>query len=177
MARKNMNAQAAEEIVVAAVETVEAIETIEAAPAGPATMILFTASRGKNTRLGWAAIEVGAEDELVKVRGVAAELPVQVAEAIGADKFVAYVDLAVIERCVEEGKAVRGTASTVSDVYNRYIKVTDTVGERVPVALAVFGEIIEAVGAGIANGEWVRPEPEVEEAAPEAEGGTEEPAA
>lgn len=170
MARKNKNAQAAEEIVVAAVETVEAIETIEEAPAGPATMILFTASRGKNTRLGWAAIEVAEGDEVVKVRGVADELPIQVADAIGADKFVAYVPLAVIERCVEEGKAVRGTASTVSDVYNRYIKVTGAVGERVPVALAVFNEILEAIGAGETAGEWVRPEPE----APEAE---EEPAA
>ena len=130
-------------------------------------MILFTASRGKNTRMGWAAIEVAEGDEAVKVRGVADELPIQVADAIGADKFVAYVPLAVIERCVEEGKGVRGTASTVTDVYNRYIKVTGVTGERTAVALDVFNQVLEAIGAGETAGEWVRPEPEKEEA-PEA---------
>jgi hypothetical protein len=139
---------------------VEAIEEI----AGPKQMLLVTASRGKNTRLAWNVIEVNDDDATQKVKGCAIELPIKAAEIIGNDKFISYIDLSIISRCVEEHKAVRGTASTVSDVFNRYCKVTDTKGERVAVALKVFGTILTAVENGENNGAWVRPEPEKEEA-------------
>lgn len=147
------------------IENVEAIEEV----AGPKAMLLFTASRGKNTRFAWNELIINPEDPTVKVKGCAIELPVKAAEIIGNDKFVSYIEEEIIARCVAEQKAVRGTASTVSDVYNRYIKVTDAKGERVAVALAVFKEVLEAIAAGNTNGEWVRPEPEkAEEEAPEA---------
>ena len=175
MAKKNAkNAQAIEET--AAIATVEEAAVVEevAAPAGPKKMLLVTASRGKNTKLAWNVLEVNDGDATQKVKGCAIELPTQAAEIIGNDKFISYIDLDIIARCVEEQKAVRGTASTVSDVYTRYCKVTDTKGERVAVALEVFGAILAAVENGEHNGEWVRPEPE----APTAEeGAEEEPAA
>lgn len=145
----------------------EAIEEI-ATPTGPKQMLLVTASRGKNTKLAWNVLEVNDGDTTQKVKGCAIELPTKAAEIIGNDKFISYIDLSIIAKCVEEQKAVRGTASTVSDVYNRYCKVTDTKGERVAVALEVFGTILTAVENGENNGEWVRPEPEKAEA-PEAE--------
>lgn len=127
-------------------------------------MILFTASRGKNTKLAWNKVTVDDNDPTTKVKGVAAELPVQAAEIIGTDKFVAWVDKEVVEQCVEENKAVRGTASTVSDVFNRYCKVTDTKGERVAVALSVFASILTSIEEGNGSGGWLRPEPEKVEA-------------
>ena len=177
MAKKNIqNAQAIENNAIATVnekeegtmaENTKAIETAEATTieeAGPKTMLLFTASRGKNTKLAWNVIEVNADDATQKVKGCAIELPTKAAEIIGNDKFVSYIDKDIIARCVEEQKAVRGTASTVSDVYTRYCKVTDTKGDRVAVALAVFGEVLAAIEAGTTNGAWVRPEPEKDEA-------------
>ena len=150
--------------------TAEAIEEV-AVPAGPKQMLLVTASRGKNTKLAWNVIEVNDDDTTQKVKGCAIELPTKAAEIIGTDKFISYIDLSIIAKCVEEQKAVRGTASTVSDVFNRYCKVTDTKGDRVAVALEVFATILTAVENGENNGAWVRPEPEKEEApeAPEAE--------
>lgn len=149
--------------------TTEAIEEV-AVPAGPKQMLLVTASRGKNTKLAWNVIEVNDDDTTQKVKGCAIELPTKAAEIIGTDKFISYIDLSIIAKCVEEQKAVRGTASTVSDVFNRYCKVTDTKGDRVAVALEVFATILTAVENGENNGAWVRPEPEKEEApeAPEA---------
>lgn len=169
MAKKNAKTAAVaivEEVVVAE-NTTAAVEEV-AVPACPTTFVVFHASRGKGTRLTWDAVTVDPDAPLTKIKGCAAEIPEAIAEHIGNDKFVAHVDLAVLERCVEEGKAVRGTASTVSDVYNRYTKVSGATGDRVEVALAVFAGIIEAVEAGTTTGEWVRPEPEKEEA-PEAE--------
>lgn len=174
------NAQAIENTVevikggITVAKNTKAIETAEATAieeAGPKTMLLFTASRGKNTRFAWNEVVVNPDDATQKVKGCAIELPTQVAELIGNDKFVSYIDKDIIARCVEEQKAVRGTASTVSDVFTRYCKVTDTKGDRVKVALAVFGEVLAAIEAGTTNGAWVRPEPEKEEApeAPEAE--------
>lgn len=142
--------------------TAEAIEEV-AVPTGPKQMLLVTASRGKNTKLAWNVIEVSDDDMTQKVKGCAIELPAKAAEIIGNDKFISYIDLDIIAKCVEEQKAVRGTASTVSDVYTRYCKVTDTKGERVAVALEVFGTILTAVENGENNGAWVRPEPEKEE--------------
>lgn len=123
-------------------------------------MILFTASRGKNTKLAWSKVTVDDNDPTVEVKGVAAELPVQAAEIIGTDKFVAWVDKEVVEKCVEENKAIRGTASTVSDVFNRYCKVTDTKGERVAVALSMFASILTSIEEGNGSGGWLRPEKE-----------------
>lgn len=181
MAKKNIkkNAQAIENTVevikedVTMVEntintTAEVIEEV-AAPTGPKQMLLVTASRGKNTRLAWNVIEVNDDDATQKVKGCAIELPTKAAEIIGNDKFISYIDLSIIAQCVEEHRAVRGTASTVSDVFNRYCKVTDTKGERVAVALEVFGTILTAVENGENNGAWVRPEPEKEEAPETAE--------
>lgn len=147
--------------------TSEAVEEITTST-GPKQMLLVTASRGKNTKLAWNVLEVNDDDATQKVKGCAIELPTKAAEIIGEDKFISYIDLDIIAKCVEEQKAVRGTASTVSDVYSRYCKVTDTKGERVAVALEVFGNILAAVENGYNTGEWVRQEPEKEEA-PEAE--------
>ena len=182
MAKKNtkVNAQAVETIEEAkeanmventVIENVEAIEEV----AGPKDMLLLTASRGKNTKLTWFVVTVNELDPTVKVKGCAIELPVQVAERIGTDKFVSYIELDTIRRCVEEQTAVRGTASTVSDVYNRYCKVTDTKGERIATALAVFNEILEAFDGGAETGAWERPEPEKPEVPEAEEAGTEEP--
>jgi len=174
MAKKNVkNTKATVEVIkedVTMAENTKAIENAETTAieeAGPKTMLLFTASRGKNTRFAWNEVVVNPDDATQKVKGCAIELPTKVAELIGNDKFVSYIDKDIIARCVEEQKAVRGTASTVSDVFTRYCKVTDTKGDRVVVALAVFGEVLAAIEAGNTNGEWVRPEPEKEEA-PEA---------
>lgn len=182
MAKKNIqNAQAIENNAIATVnekeevtmaENTKAIATAEATTveeAGPKTMLLFTASRGKNTKLAWNEVVVNPDDATQKVKGCAIELPTQVAELIGNDKFVSYIDKDIIARCVEEQKAVRGTASTVSDVFTRYCKVTDTKGDRIAVALAVFGEVLAAIEAGTTNGAWVRPEPEKAEAPAEGE--------
>ena len=181
MAKKNIkkNAQAIENTVEVIKEDVTMVETtinttaevIEevAAPTGPKQMLLVTASRGKNTRLAWNVIEVNDDDATQKVKGCAIELPTKAAEIIGNDKFISYIDLSTIAQCVAEHKAVRGTASTVSDVFNRYCKVTDTKGERVAVALEVFGTILTAVENGENNGAWVRPEPEKKEASETAE--------
>ena len=182
MAKKNIknNAQAIEnnaEVIVKEDTTMventtinantEAIEEV----AGPKQMLLITASRGKNTKLAWNVLTVNDDDATQKVKGCAIELPTKAAEIIGNDKFISYIDLSIIAKCVEEQKAVRGTASTLSDVFNRYCKVTDTKGDRVTVALEVFATILTAVENGENNGAWVRPEPEKEEApeAPEAE--------
>jgi hypothetical protein len=161
------------------VEAVEAIEAVEEAQAevealeGPVPYILFTASRGNAQRLTWRQAIVNPDDELVKVRGCAALLPTQVAEAIGSDKFVSYIPQAMLERSVAEGKPVRGLASTVSDVFNRYTKVLEIKGaDRIETALGVFAEVLEAIDGGVTEGEWARPEPEVPELpeAPQGEG-------
>ena len=182
MAKKNVkaNTKAIEntEVIVKEDEVmVENVEVIEnaAAPAveevaGPKDMLLFVASRNSNKSLAWYNITVEPGEATEKVRGCAIELPTKVAEIVRAGKFVSYIDRDIIARCVEENKAVRGTASTVSDVYNRYIKVTDAKGERVPVAIDVFKAVLEAIAEGNNAGEWARPEPEkTEEEAPVAE--------
>lgn len=160
-------------------EAVEAIEAVEEAQAevealeGPVPYILFTASRGNAQRLTWRQAIVNPDDELVKVRGCAALLPTQVSEAIGSDKFVSYIPQAMLERSVAEGKPVRGLASTVSDVFNRYTKVLEIKGaDRIETALGVFAEVLEAIDGGVTEGEWARPEPEVPELpeAPQGEG-------
>ena len=145
----------------------KAIETpaTTEAPEFPKLVILFTASRGKNTQLNWYNITVNEDDEKVKIKGCAAELPTQVAEAAGADKFIALVDKTTIERCVTEGKAVRGTASTFSDVYNRYTKVEDVKGDKTEIVLGIFKGILNAIEAGINDLGWTRPEPEKKEEA------------
>ena len=176
MAKKNVKVNATEEIVntdIVKEEEVMANEVITNAEVTAVKeeeimvnetttkeMILFTASRGKNTKLAWSKVTVDDNDPTVKVKGVAAELPVQAAEIIGTDKFVAWVDKEVVEQCVEENKAIRGTASTVSDVFNRYCKVTDTKGERVAVALSVFASILTSIEEGNGSGGWLRPEKE-----------------
>ena len=177
MAKKKIqNAQAIENNAIAIVnekeevtmaENTKAIENNAIEEAGPQTMLLFTASRGKNTKLAWNEVVVNPDDATQKVKGCTIELPTQVAELISNDKFVSYIDKDIIARCVKEQKAVRGTASTVSDVCTRYCKVTDTKGDRIAVALALFGEVFAAIEAGTTNGAWVRPEPEKAEA-PEA---------
>lgn len=153
----------AEEIVVEAIEPeTEALE--ETAPEAPYFTLLFTASRGNNKKFNWYQIEVAPTDPTEKIKGCAAPLPTQVIEAIGQDKFVSWMPQAQFEACVAEGKVVRGMASTVSDIYNRYIKVTEAKGtERVATALAVFTEVLEAIKAGNTAGGWARPEPAPEE--------------
>lgn len=152
-----------------ATEVVEDIEAVEE-PEGPKDTILFTASRGTGKRLNWYRITINPLDEVVKVKGCAAPIPMPVAEALGADKFVSWMPQAAFEACVAEGKVVRGMASTVSDVFNRYIKVNEIKGaDRVETALAVFNEVLEAIANGNNAGGWARPEPEVPEGEPEVE--------
>ena len=171
MAKKNVkvNTQATETEVVEVIEAPKEQAVTETIPEGPKFTLLFTASRGNNRRFSWYQIEVKPEDATTKVKGCAALLPTPVVEALGQDKFVSWMDQSIIEACVQEGKVIRGMASTVSDVYARYTKVTDTKGERVAVALAVFKEVLEAIKDGKTTGAWERPEPEVKEEAPKAE--------
>lgn len=151
-------------------EYVEAVE----APAGPKATLLFTASRGNAKRLSWKQVIVNPDDELVKVKGCAALLPTPVAEAIGSSKFVSWFDQEQAEKCVAENKQVRGMASTFSDVFNRYCKVNELTGQdKLVTVLYIFQGILNDIEAGVTEGEWARPEPEVpaEVEASEAEGG------
>lgn len=162
-----------------AIEAIEAVEEAQAevdaieAPEGPKATLLFTASRGNAKRLAWKQIIVNPEDETIKVKGCAAMLPIQVAEAIGSTKFVSWFDQEQAEKCVAEGKQVRGMASTFSDVFARYIKVNEIKGaDKLETVLYIFQGILNDIELGITEGEWARPEPEVPEEveAPEAEG-------
>ena len=151
-----------------------AIEAEVEAPAGPKATLLFTASRGNAKRLSWKQVIVNPEDELVKVKGCAALLPTPVAEAIGSSKFVSWFDQEQAEKCVAENKQVRGMASTFSDVFNRYCKVNELTGQdKFVTVLNIFQGILNDIEAGVTEGEWARPEPEVpaEVEASEAEGG------
>ena len=152
------------------------VEAVEA-PAGPKATLLFTASRGNAKRLSWKQVIVNPEDELVKVKGCAALLPTPVAEAIGSSKFVSWFDQEQAEKCVAENKQVRGMASTFSDVFNRYCKVNELTGQdKLVTVLYIFQGILNDIEAGVTEGEWARPEPEVpaEVEAPEAEGGNDD---
>lgn len=175
-----IEAEAQENEYVEAVEAIEAVEEAQAevealeAPAGPKATLLFTASRGNAKRLSWKQVIVNPEDELVKVKGCAALLPTPVAEAIGSSKFVSWFDQEQAEKCVAENKQVRGMASTFSDVFNRYCKVNELTGQdKLVTVLAIFQGILNDIEAGVTEGEWARPEPEVPEEveAPEEEGG------
>ena len=163
---------------VEAFEAIEAVEEAQAevealeAPAGPKATLLFTASRGNAKRLSWQQVIVNPDDELVKVKGCAALLPTPVAEAIGSSKFVSWFDQEQAEKCVAENKQVRGMASTFSDVFNRYCKVNElTAQDKLVTVLHIFQGILNDIEAGVTEGEWARPEPEVpaEVEAPEAE--------
>jgi len=161
---------------VEAIEAIKAVEEAQAevdaieAPAGPKATLLFTASRGNARRLAWRQIIVNPEDEVVKVKGCAAMLPIQVAEAIGSTKFVSWFDQEQAEKCVAEGKQVRGMASTFSDVFARYTKVNEIKGaDKLETVLAIFKGILNDIEAGITEGEWARPEPEVPEVPEEVE--------
>lgn len=181
---KNKNtaieAEVQENEYVEAIEAIEAVEEAQAeveaveAPVGPKATLLFTASRGNSKRLSWKRIIVNPEDELVKVKGCAALLPTPVAEAIGSSKFVSWFDQEQAEKCVAENKQIRGMASTFSDVFNRYCKVNElTSQDKLVTVLNIFQGILNDIEAGVTEGEWARPEPEVpaEVEAPEAEGG------
>jgi hypothetical protein len=159
---------------VAAIEEVEAIDVLEEEPAeveaieeeqGPKNTLLFIASRGKSTFLRWFQIPVTEGDETIKVKGCAALLPTQVAEAIGTNKFVSWLDQDIVEKFIDEGKPVRGMASTISDVFNRYIKVTELEGaDKVNTVYNVFREVLAEIEAGNTNGGWEHPqEPETPE--------------
>lgn len=156
------------------VEEVEAIDVLEEAPAeveaieeeqGPKNTLLFIASRGKSTFLRWFQIPVTEGGETIKVKGCAALLPTQVAEAIGTNKFVSWLDQDIVEKFIAEGKPVRGMASTISDVFNRYIKVTELEGaDKVNTVYNVFREVLAEIEAGNTNGGWEHPqEPETPE--------------
>lgn len=144
------------------IEAVEAIEALEEAQR-PKNTILFIASRGKAAFLRWFQIPVTEADELVKIKGCAALIPTQVAEAIGTDKFVSWLDQDIVEKFVAEGKPVRGMASTISDVFNRYIKVTELEGaDKVNTVYNVFREVLAEIEAGNTNGGWEHVEAEAE---------------
>lgn len=178
MAKKNAKNTQAEAIVETVVEqVVEAVEA-PAVPEGPKNTILFIASRGTGKKFTWYQIPVDGQDELVKVKGCAAQVPIQVAEVIGTNKFVSWIDQALIEKSVEEQKVVRGMASTFSDVFARYIKVNEIKGaDKVATVLEVFKGIIEAINNGEVTGGWERPEPEKEAEAPTEPEVQDEPAA
>lgn len=173
-----IEAEAQENEYVEVVEAIEAVEEAQAeveaieAPEGPKATLLFTASRGNAKRLAWRQIIVNPEDETIKVKGCAAMLPIQVAEAIGSTKFVSWFDQEQAEKCVAEGKQVRGMASTFSDIFARYTKVNEIKGaDKLETVLNIFQGILNDIEAGITEGEWARPEPEVPEEveAPKAE--------
>ena len=178
-----IEAEAQENEYVEAVEAIEAVEEAQAevealeAPAGPKATLLFTASRGNAKRLSWKQVIVNPDDELVKVKGCAALLPTPVAEAIGSSKFVSWFDQEQAEKCVAENKQVRGMASTFSDVFNRYCKVNELTGQdKLVTVLYLFQGILNDIEAGVTEGEWARPEPEVpaEVEISEAEGGNDD---
>lgn len=158
---------------VEAIEEVEEIDVPEKVPAeveeieeqGPKNTLLFIASRGKSTFLRWFQIPVTEGDETIKVKGCAALLPIQVAETIGTNKFVSWLDQDIVEKFIAEGKPVRGMASTISDVFNRYIKVTELEGaDKVNTVYNVFREVLAEIEAGNTNGGWEHPqEPETPE--------------
>jgi hypothetical protein len=165
-----IEAEAQENEYVEVVEAIEAVEEAQAeveaieAPEGPKATLLFTASRGNAKRLAWRQIIVNPEDETIKVKGCAAMLPIQVAEAIGSTKFVSWFDQEQAEKCVAEGKQVRGMASTFSDIFARYTKVNEIKGaDKLETVLNIFQGILNDIEAGITEGEWARPEPEVPE--------------
>ena len=153
----------AENTYVEAIEAIEAVEEAQAEgdaleePQGPKNTLLFIASRGKATFLRWFQIPVTEADETVKVKGCTALLPTQVAEAIGTNKFVSWLDQDIVEKFVAEGKPVRGMASTISDVFNRYIKVTELEGaDKVNTVYNMFREVLAEIEAGNTNGGWER---------------------
>lgn len=163
--------------VITSTEAIANIEEVDTMATEITTkeMILFTASRGKNTKLAWNEVTVSENDATTKVTGVAAELPIQAAEIIGNDKFVAWIDKDTAAKFIEDSKPVRGMASTLSDVFNRYCKVTDTTGaEKVALMLIVFNSVLEAIEAGDTEGAWVRPEEVKEEVPAEVEVDTED---
>lgn len=152
-------------------EAVEAVKAVEDAQAevdaveepkeqnGPKATLLFRASRGNSKKFTWQQVVVEPDDELVKVKGCAAMLPTPVAEALGTDKFVSWIDQEQAEKAVAESKQVRGLASTFSDVFNRYCKVTETTGaDKVTTVLGIFTDIIHSIEEGTRTGGWERAE-------------------
>lgn len=166
-----MGTQVIEEVVVEELEAVEEVveevvevEEVQEVEEGPTTTILFTGSRGTAKSFSWYAIDVNPDDDMVKAKGCAAQLPVQVAEALGADKFVAWVPKQMLEACVAEHKQVRGMASTFSDVFARYCKVNELkYVDKATVVLEVFIEILDSIKLGNTEGCWVRQEEAPEE--------------
>lgn len=152
----------AENIYTEAIEAIEAVEAAEAEvaaieEAGPVNTILFTASRGNNKNLNWYYIRTEAGEAYTRVKGCAIEVPEGVAEAIGANKFVAWVPQELVEKTVEEGRQVRGMASTFTDVFNRYVKVTGAGGlNRTETVVEIFRGILEAIEEGTTAGGWER---------------------
>lgn len=165
-----------------AVEAVKAVEDAQAEveaieepkeQAGPKATLLFKASRGNSKKFTWQQVVVNPDDELVKVKGCAAMLPTPVAEALGTDKFVSWIDQEQAEKAVAESKQVRGLASTFSDVFNRYCKVTETTGaDKVTTVLGIFTTILNYIEEGTTTGGWERAEaaPAKEETAEDSQG-------
>lgn len=144
-------------------QAIETATTTEApAPEFPKQMVLFTASRGKAKFLRADYVEVQEGDPHTKIKGCAIEVPQQVADLVGANKFVAYIELGKILACIEEQKAVRGMASTVADVAARYAKTTGATGGKVALALKAFEEATEALTEGVNQYTWEAEEEEVE---------------
>lgn len=129
-------------------------------------MLLITATRNKYTAMFWDYITVPAGAD-----------PREVIKEVNQNKFVNLVDARNVTRFVEEGKALRGMASTLADFANRYAKTFEIeVTDRVAVVLEAFKEVLQNVEAGVLSGSWGRPEPEVapEEEVEEAPAGAEE---
>lgn len=134
-------------------------------------MLLITATRNKYTAMFWDYITVPAGAD-----------PREVIKEVNQNKFVNLVDARNVTRFVEEGKALRGMASTLADFANRYAKTFEIeVTDRVAVVLEAFKEVLRNVEAGVLSGSWGRPEPEatpeeeVEEALAEAEEEVDDP--
>lgn len=145
-----------EEVVdMAGTETITSTGVNEEVPTST-DMLLFTASRGKNTRLAWTVLTITEDTEFVKVKGCAIPLPKQAAEFIGKDKFISYIDKDTVQQFVNEGKPIRGMASTLSDIFTRYCKVTETIGaDKVTTMLQVFGYVLEAITGKTTEGSWL----------------------
>lgn len=123
-------------------------------------MILVTAVRNKNTKLFWDRFTVLPSADVK-----------QTIAGFTDQKLIILIDERYARKFIEEGKTLRGMASTVSDLTARYAKVMAVeVEDKVALTLELIGQILEQVDAGVFTGVWARPEVLEAEAAEEADG-------
>lgn len=121
-------------------------------------MILVTAVRNKNTKLFWDYFDVPAGADVK-----------QTIAGVTDQKLIILIDERYARKFIEEGKVLRGMASTVSDLTARYAKVMAVeVEDKAALTAQLIGEVLDQIDAGVFTGVWARPEViEAEEAAEE----------